>query len=180
MITKKGLDRKIMEEKGILTIHIAMIVRSDLLSLPPLGHLGCYASLTPFEAKVGQPVQFYSEAGLAAEGIVVALEKPGLCLREDMLKFLDWHKLHWVPTTHEILSQQILKISGTDCPECGARSSVTDSHRKDGTVIRTRQCSKHKHLRWRTIEIIAGTISNSKRGRPKIITGPKGSRGGRS
>lgn len=152
-----------------IRIHLAMIARSEVFSPPPFGHLGCYASINPFEleVKAGKPVEFYTEAGLAAEGIITCIEQPGSCIRQDMEMFEMWYKLHWIPTNHELLASQVIYFNGVECPQenCGKRSEIIASAQEDGVIVRTRRCPKHKTLKWRTFEIFAGPVRP--RGRPR-------------
>jgi len=130
----------------------------QILAPPPRGHLGCYATLNSNPAlKEGDTIGFSKYGQLSVLAVIVFIEPPTQCCRPDMEEFVNWYKIHWVPSAH--IRNFHRKRSIRMCPKCHkSGAKVYDSRPTDGKIIRLRRCLKCG-TRWSTIETFIGVLN---------------------
>lgn len=138
---------------------LTMIERSELFSLPPLGHAGVieYNQL-PEGCAEGADISFQLFGQEIMHGQIYLIEAPGRNARKETER--SKYKVHWFPTT-----PPVPKTPAHQCPKgCRARSAIYMTIKGESTIQRYRRCPTCK-IRWITQEVMEQILTSKVRKR---------------
>lgn len=82
--------------RRVYTRNVSPHSRDSIFIAPPFGNLGVLIVNTGEEIpKIGDFIEFLEYKKVVVSGTIVAIEKPGSCIRPDIKR--DGWKIHWVP-----------------------------------------------------------------------------------